>query len=110
MAKAAKERETVNYANVEGMGVVQVRFIDSAQEFKWRLEWLRGEGNEHSEWTGHYTGILAHTFSNGRTFMVLTGYWEGFFGGPRSDNPLKIERPIELISHNKKHAQPIGGV
>lgn len=62
----------------------EVEFINSKTEFKWRLKL----GDEYSEYSSHYAGLLVHRFKDGRTFAVATGYWEG---------TLPVERPFQIV-------------
>ena len=75
--------ENNHLVTIGGM-TVTADFINTKEEFKWRLV----SGKETSEWTGHYAGVLVHTFKNGRTFGLCTQYW---------GEELTPERPFEII-------------
>ncbi len=59
--------------------------VNTAKEFKWRLE----IGEEVSEWYQRYSGLLTHKFSNGRTYGFSTQYFEG--------TAMPIEVPFEIV-------------
>lgn len=50
----------------------QVEVENDATGYRWRIVW----GNEASEWYEYYSGILVHTFSDGRKFGAASAYWE----------------------------------
>lgn len=78
-----KEYTQLKFVEINGMKVF-CEFVNTEKEFKWRLLTEK----ESSEWTGHYAGLLVHTFSNGRTFALATDYW---------DSVLPVEIPFEII-------------
>ena len=66
---------------------VIAQVINTTKEFKWRLV----KGDEHSEWTRHYAGILCHQFKDGKIYCYLTDYW--------NNGVLPTEQPFEIIPH-----------
>lgn len=77
------------------MKKAKAEFIDSPKEFKWRIKY----GEEVSPWCTYYEGIHKHTFSDGRTFYLVTDYWRG---------TLPSEEPFEIVKESQStlyHAQ-----
>lgn len=57
---------------INDINVVKAEVINTLREFSWRLV----KGEEKSEWSKHYQGLLTHTFKNGRTFAYATAHYQ----------------------------------